>query len=110
MYLKGDFHIHTNASDGKYTPEKVLELAKTAGINILAITDHDTTSSVKKAIAVGNELGIKVLPGIELSTLKNGESIHILGYFRDISYENKDFQNFLTEMQNYRVWRAKKNS
>ncbi|KHD34571.1 hydrolase [Clostridium acetobutylicum] len=108
MYLKGDFHIHTNASDGKYTPEKVLELAKTAGINILAITDHDTTSSVKKAITVGNELGIKVLPGIELSTLKNGESIHILGYFRDNSYENKDFQNFLTEMQNYRVWRAKK--
>ncbi|URZ06027.1 PHP domain-containing protein [Clostridium felsineum] len=108
MFLKGDFHIHTTASDGKYTPENILEFAKNANIDILAITDHDTTASTKKAISIGNKLNIKVIPGIELSTLHNEESIHVLGYFKDNSYENKEFQDFLSEIQNYRVIRAKK--
>lgn len=108
MYCKGDFHIHTNASDGKYAPEKVVDIAKNNNLDIMAVTDHDTTDSVSRAISYGEKLGIKVIPGIELSTLQNGESIHILGYFRDNSYQNESFQKFLLDMKNYRIWRAKK--
>lgn len=108
MYLKGDFHTHTNASDGKFSAYELLNLAKASNIDIMAITDHDTTNNLNDAIKHSKEVGIKIIPGIELSTLHNGESIHILGYFKDSSYIRKDFQDFLSEMKNYRIWRAKK--
>ncbi|MCD2348802.1 PHP domain-containing protein [Clostridium guangxiense] len=108
MYFKGDFHTHTNASDGKFSAYHLLGLAKSCGIDIMAVTDHDTTDNLNNAIKESMDIGLKVIPGIELSTLHNGESVHILGYFRDSSYMKKDFQNFLNDMKDYRVWRAKK--
>lgn len=108
MYCKGDFHMHTNASDGKYSPKELISLAKQKGIDILAITDHDTTDNLDDAIEAGLDLNVKVIPGIELSTLHNKESIHILGYFKDDSFKNKNFQDFLKDMKEYRIWRAKK--
>lgn len=108
MYFKGDFHTHTNASDGKFSAYDLLSLAKASGIDIMAITDHDTTDNLNSAIEESKKIGIKIIPGIELSTLHNDESIHVLGYFRDSSYMKKDFQDFLKEMKDYRVWRAKK--
>lgn len=108
MYCKGDFHMHTNASDGKYSPRELISLAKEKGIDILAITDHDTTDNLDDAIEAGLALNVKVIPGIELSTLHNKESIHILGYFKDDSFKNKNFQDFLKDMKEYRIWRAKK--
>ncbi|WP_234121497.1 PHP domain-containing protein [Clostridium hydrogenum] len=108
MYCKGDFHMHTNASDGKYSPKELISLAKEKGIDILAITDHDTTDNLGDAIETGLDLNVKVIPGIELSTLHNKESIHILGYFKDDSFKNKNFQDFLKDMKEYRIWRAKK--
>lgn len=108
MYCKGDFHMHTNASDGKYSPRELINLAKEKGIDILAITDHDTTDNLDDAIEAGLDLNVKIIPGIELSTLHNKESIHILGYFKDDSFKNKNFQDFLKDMKEYRIWRAKK--
>ncbi|MFL0252340.1 PHP domain-containing protein [Clostridium neuense] len=108
MYFKGDFHTHTNASDGKFSAHDLLILAKSKGIDIMAVTDHDTTDNLNPAITLSKEANIKIIPGIELSTLHNGESIHILGYFKDSSYKEKNFQNFLSEMKEYRIWRAKK--
>lgn len=108
MYKKGDFHLHSNASDGNYSPSELVKIASAEGIDIMALTDHDTTAGTDEAIAAGKALGIKVLPGIELSTLENGESIHILGFFRDNKYLSNDFQSFLKEMNDYRKWRAEK--
>lgn len=108
MYLKGDFHIHTTASDGHLTSEKVVSLSKENGLDIIAITDHDTTAGVEKAISCGNALNLKVIPGIELSVLHKEESVHILGYFKDDSYKNNKLQNFLKDMHDYRIYRAKK--
>lgn len=108
MYLKGDFHTHTNASDGKFSVHDLLSLAKASGVDIMSITDHDTTDNLNAAIEEGKKIGIKIIPGIELSTLHNGESIHVLGYFKDSSYMKSDLQDFLKEMKDYRVWRAKK--
>lgn len=108
MYQKGDFHLHSNKSDGKLPPKGLVRLAQKYNLDIMAITDHDTTDGCNEAIIEGSILGIKVVPGIELSTLHQGESIHILGYFTDDRYKNSEFQLFLKDMANYRVWRAKK--
>ena len=98
MFKKGDFHIHSNASDGKYTPKEIAHLAFKNNVDIFALTDHDTTLGTDEAVAEGKELKIKVIRGIELSTLYNKETVHVLGYFRDDSYKNSKFQDFLKEM------------
>lgn len=106
MYLKGDFHIHTIASDGEMTPSQIINLAKDNNFDIISITDHDSTSSIKQAVTYGEKVGVKVIPGIELSTIYNDEIIHILGYFKNDNYNNKLFQNFLNELKNFRVTRG----
>ncbi len=108
MDIRADFHLHTNASDGKLSPKELVQLAKEQDLKLIAITDHDTTDSLYEGILEGERLGIKVIPGIELSTIHNDESIHILGYFTDDSYKDSNFQNFLSEIQDYRIYRAKK--
>jgi len=108
MYLKGDFHIHTTASDGHLNPIEVVNLAKENGVDVIAITDHDTTDGIEKALSHSKALNLKVIPGIELSVLHNGESVHILGYFKDDSYNDDKFQSFLKDMHDYRIYRAKK--
>ncbi|GCD11831.1 PHP domain-containing protein [Clostridium tagluense] len=108
MYNRGDFHLHTNASDGKLSPKELIYIASTRGLDIIAITDHDTTLNVEEGIIEGARENIRVVPAIELSTIHNKESIHILGYFKDDSYKNGVFQNYLKEMEIYRVLRAEK--
>lgn len=108
MYNRGDFHLHTNASDGKLSPKELINAAYKNGLDIIAITDHDTTLSVEEGIREGLDKNIRVIPGIELSTIHNNESIHILGYFKDDKYKEEAFQNFLKDMDNYRIVRAKK--
>ena len=108
MYKKGDFHLHTTASDGNLFPSKLVCMAKQEGVDIISITDHDTLSGIDEALKEGKKIGIKVIPGIELSTLYESKSIHILGYFKDISHISPKFKNFLKEMNLYRINRAKK--
>lgn len=108
MFTKGDFHIHTNASDGKYTGHDIINFAKQQCVDILSITDHDTTESVESTVEFGKKHGILVIPGIELSTLYYGESVHILGYFNGNSYKKDSFQKFLKNMNDYRKYRAEK--
>lgn len=108
MYNKGDFHLHTNASDGKLAPKELVALAKKEKLDIIAITDHDNTFGVEEALKEGHEIGVRVIPGIELSTRYNGESIHILGYFSRDSYTSSSFQKYLKEIQAFRIKRAEK--
>ncbi|MBR5095209.1 MAG: PHP domain-containing protein [Oscillospiraceae bacterium] len=75
-----DLHIHTTASDGTCRPEEVVALAREKGLKAIAITDHDTVSGYPAALAAGRELGLEVVPGVELSS-RYGKTIHILGYF-----------------------------
>ena len=108
MFKKGDFHLHTTASDGRLTPSELVKMASKKNLDIIAITDHDTTKGLTEGIIVGEKYGVKLIPGIEFSTLHNEESIHILGYFKDDSYKNEKFQTFLSEMHDYRVWRSQR--
>lgn len=107
MYFKGDFHTHSNQSDGSFSPRELVHLAKSENIDIMALTDHDTTSGIPEAMLEGKKFNIRVIPGMELSTQYNGESIHVLGYFKDDCYKNETFQNYLKEITDFRVIRAK---
>jgi 3',5'-nucleoside bisphosphate phosphatase len=75
-----DLHTHTTASDGKHRPEEVVRMARQAGLSAVAITDHDTVAGVAEAMEAGLQYGIRVVPGVEISTSADGKDIHILGY------------------------------
>lgn len=80
--MRLDLHMHTTCSDGTKSPEEVVELAVAGGLDVIAITDHDSTLGVVPAQrAAGGR--IRVIPGVEMSTRWRDESIHILGYFVD---------------------------
>ena len=77
-----DLHCHTQYSDGSCTVAEVLALAKARGLSAIAVTDHDTFAGVAEAVALGESLGIRVIPGLEISSRdpKTGRKVHILGY------------------------------
>ncbi|MBN1052970.1 PHP domain-containing protein [Clostridium botulinum] len=104
---KIDFHVHTSCSDGLLSPIEVVNRAKQNSVSYLAITDHDTLSGLDAGIKCGNELDVKIIPGIELSTQCNNESIHLLGFFKDNSYNNPKLINELDKIKNHRIIRAK---
>lgn len=91
MYKKGDFHIHSSESDGELKPGEVVLLAKDRRVDIISLTDHNTISGVKQAVKVGNIHGVKIIPGIELSTRYKGCRVHILGYFCHNIYDDEIF-------------------
>ena len=78
MYIS-DLHTHTTASDGQYTPTQLAQMAKGRGLEVLALTDHDTIDGLEDAIQAGEELGLRIIPGVELSA-KEYPTFHILGY------------------------------
>ncbi|OCL25559.1 phosphatase [Orenia metallireducens] len=102
---KIDLHIHTIASDGSFTPTELIEEAKRRDLSVIAVTDHDTVAGVEEAIKKGRELGIEVIPGIELTTYYQGERIDILGYC--IDYKNDKLLEIIDNLQNSREVRAK---
>ncbi|WP_123053831.1 PHP domain-containing protein [Clostridium sp. JN-1] len=108
MYKKGDFHIHSNSSDGKFTPGEIIKMAKSECVDILSITDHDTVDGLEEALKFGEIEKVKVIPGIELSTLYKEEKVHILGYFKSTEQISSSFKSYLKEMSDYRLYRAKK--
>lgn len=101
-----DLHIHTLFSDGQYSPSDVVKIAKEVGFAAIAITDHDTLDGVEEAVEMGEKLGIEVIPGIEISTISNGQEVHILGYYCDL--DNYHLQKKIKEMQLDRKNRIKK--
>ena len=77
-----DLHTHSTMSDGSMTPAELIRHAKDSGLSAVALSDHDTADGVKEALKVGREIGIEVIPAIELSAQSDTET-HILGYFID---------------------------
>jgi len=76
-----DLHLHTTHSDGSFSTQEVMAFAKQAGVTALAITDHDIVEAIPEATAIGTELGIEVVPGVEISSRLGESELHILGYF-----------------------------
>lgn len=74
-----DLQVHTTASDGALSPTRVVETAKDVGLHAIAITDHDTVDGLQEAVAAGDHLGVRIVPGIELSTHFGDAELHLLG-------------------------------
>lgn len=96
-----DLHTHSTASDGTLTPVELVELAYETGLSAIALTDHDTVAGIEEAI--GCNLPIEVIPGIELSAGYGNGDIHILGLYIDHTSDllKKMAQNMVEE----REWR-----
>ena len=94
-----DMHVHTTASDGTKTPREMVFFARESGLKAAAITDHDTIEGVAEALAAGEEAGIEVVPGVEISVDYPGE-MHILGYYVD--YTNRKLLEGLGLLRAYR--------
>lgn len=97
-----DLHTHSVKSDGAMQPREVVETAKNAGLSAMSLTDHDVIDGVREAMQRGEELGIEVIPGIELSAKFKTET-HVLGYFVDL--DNPDFLEKLEEIKRVRMQR-----
>lgn len=108
MYKKGDFHIHSIASDGNCSPSEVVSIAHKRNVDIISLTDHNTTSGLNEAITHGNNIGIKVIPGVELSTRYNNTRVHILGYFKDESYNDDLLIHILKCIRSHKINEIKK--
>jgi predicted metal-dependent phosphoesterase TrpH len=78
-----DLHTHSRVSDGTDTPSELVRAAARAGLDVVAITDHDTADGWAEASAVAAEVGISLVPGMEISTGLRGRSVHLLAYLPD---------------------------
>ena len=101
MKEKFDFHVHTTGSDGSLSPCDVVKKASEEGIEVIAITDHDTTAGIEEAVKAGVELGVTVIAGVEISIDFEPRTMHLCGYFIDI--ENEGLKNALRFVQEARL-------
>lgn len=106
--MKADLHMHSTHSDGRFTTFELVDMAVAHNVKIIAITDHDVVGPLDETIEYGKQRGLRVLPAIELSTLEQGKSVHVLGYFTDQSYQSEELRNYFKDIKEKRETRAKK--
>ncbi len=98
MTFKADLHCHTNHSDGSFTPQELLNLAKKIGLSGLSITDHDTIAAYYDNIFdLAKKLNLQLLTGVEISSEFNGVSIHVLAYNVPLNSKLDDFLQLVRE-------------
>lgn len=102
--MRVDLHTHTTASDGMLPPNRLVELAREAGVTVLAVSDHDSTDSVDAAMASGQRIGVEVIPAVEINTDVDSGEVHVLGYY--IDHHQSWLQEFLLWLRDGRVNRA----
>lgn len=98
-----DMHVHSAASDGTFSPAALVAEAKKAGLSAIALTDHDTMDGIEEAAAAAKELGMELIPGVEISTEYNGCEIHVLGYY--VSPQSPRLRDMLEEFRDFRATR-----
>ncbi|MFH1198677.1 MAG: PHP domain-containing protein [Candidatus Omnitrophota bacterium] len=101
-----DLHLHTNASDGTFTPEEVVLKSKKSGLAAISIVDHDTVDALDAALKIAKDNEIEIIPGIELSAECDGKEIHILGYL--IDHRNNDLTAKIKILKTNRIDRVHK--
>ncbi|GAB7004180.1 PHP domain-containing protein [Nocardioides sp. AN3] len=84
--MRIDLHTHSRVSDGTDSPDELVRAAQAAGLDVVALTDHDTADGWDEAAATAHELGIELVRGMEISTTHEGRSVHLLGYLPDPTY------------------------
>ena len=105
MPLKYDLHSHSIASDGTLSPVELVTAAHAAGVDVLALTDHDTLDGLLEAAHTARGLGLQLVPGVEISVSWQSQTIHILGLNVDPGCES--LQTGLEKLREFRHWRAR---
>lgn len=101
-----DLHVHSNKSDGSFSPTELVNYAIEKGLTAFALTDHDTTDGLDEALEAAKGKDIEVIPGIEFSTEYEGKDIHIVGLY--IDYKGDIFQNQIQKFVDSRIERNRK--
>ena len=102
----GDFHLHSDCSDGVRSPAWVMETAAAKGVRVAALTDHDTTEGWPEASAAAKGAGVRLIPGIELSVDLEGMDAHLLGFGFDTGHG--PLQAYLRDQRGGRVGRMRR--
>jgi len=100
-----DLHLHTTASDGRCTPAELVSRAAAAGLTTIAVTDHDTVAGCADAANACAVAGLTFVPGIEITAIRFGGDVHVLGYF--IDPESPPLKTFLATQREQRVQRVR---
>lgn len=101
-----DLHLHTNYSDGTLTPTELIGEVARLGIRVAAVTDHDILDGLPSAMEEAKRHGVRIIPGVELSSADDGKEVHILGLY--IDPENGPFVARLAAFREERLDRGKK--
>jgi 3',5'-nucleoside bisphosphate phosphatase len=99
-----DLHTHSNRSDGTFTPTELVRLAAERDLDVVALTDHDTTDGLAEAIEEGVRGGVDVIPGVEFSAEYDHTSVHVLCYWMDL--EDAGLQEELRRLREDRFRRG----
>ncbi|NOY65815.1 MAG: PHP domain-containing protein [Gammaproteobacteria bacterium] len=99
-----DLHTHSTASDGTLSPADLVKRAKQQGVDVLALTDHDTTEGLKEAALTAEQEGIILVKGVEISVTWEKMTVHILGL--GIDPDDQVLQKGLNGLRTFRQWRA----
>ncbi len=81
-----DLHTHSRASDGTQSPAELMIAAREAGLDVIGLTDHDSAAGWAEAMDAAGQVGVTVVPGMEISTKLNGSGVHLLAYLPDPTY------------------------
>lgn len=84
--MRIDLHAHSRVSDGTQSPTELVQAAKAAGLDVLAITDHDTSGGWDEAVAAAEGVGLQLVRGMEISCRHRGRDVHLLAYLPDPAY------------------------
>ena len=103
---EGDFHLHSNYSDGIHPPATIVRMAAEGGVRWMALTDHDTTDGLVEAAAAAGRVDIKLMPGIEISTDMDGVDCHLLAL--GLRWHDDAWQAFLADQRDGRLGRLER--
>jgi len=100
-----DLHTHTLRSDGTLTPTDLVTRAHARGVQVLGLTDHDVTDGLAEAQSTAAALGMRLVPGVEVSVTWEAQTVHIVGLAIDPGHD--PLQQGLARLREFRHWRAR---
>ena len=101
-----DLHLHTRYSDGSFTPRELVQHAARLGFTAIAVTDHDTINGIPEALAAGKELGVEVIPGVEITSRCGAQELHMLAYLFGDAWRDANLRAVLNHATRVREERA----
>jgi predicted metal-dependent phosphoesterase TrpH len=104
MITQYDLHAHSTASDGTLSPTVLMQQAAAAGVQVMALTDHDTLAGIDEAQTAAETCGLQFVPGVEISVTWQRRTVHIVGLGVDSTTD--ELQTGLASLREFRVWRA----